>query len=104
MVESRNQIILTKNIKITDMGFLEKNLIPGEHGIVFIINTENEKDRAKVKRILLKMPEITNVTFDSEVFPEEMIVTTKKVLTIENMQKALIPYNFHALKKTLSGL
>ncbi|WP_158849243.1 heavy-metal-associated domain-containing protein [Algibacter sp. L1A34] len=85
------------------MGFLEKNLIPGIHGMVFTINTKNEKDRAKVKKVLLKMPEIADVIFNTEAYPEEMTVSTNKVIAVEKLQKALIPYSFHALRKTLTG-
>ena len=86
------------------MGFLENNLIPSTHGMVFTINTENEKDREKVKQILLKMPEVEHVKFDTTVYPNEMSVTTNEVLTVEELQIALIPHRFHALRKTLTGL
>lgn len=86
------------------MGFLETNLIPNIHGKVFTINTENEIDRAKVKQILSALPEIEKVEFNSVVYPNEMTISTKKVLAIEKFQKALIPHDFHALRKTLTGL
>ena len=86
------------------MGFLENNLIPNIHGMVFTINTENEIDRAKVKQILAALPEIEKVEFNIDVYPNEMTVSTKKVLAIGKFQQALIPHRFHALRKTLTGL
>ena len=103
MAKSNKLLILINNFKTTDMGFLENNLIPDHHGMVFTINTKNESDRARVKKVLLKLPEIEDVQFNDEPYPEEMTVTTNKVVDLKKIQNVLIPYSFHALRKTLTG-
>jgi len=86
------------------MGYLSKNIFPGEQGMVFTINTKNPKDMAKVKALLSKLNQIESVVFDQKAYPHEMTVNTVEVLKVEELQNALIPFGFHALPKTLPGL
>lgn len=86
------------------MGFLESNIVPGTHGMILTINTEGDEEITEVKRILSALPEVEKVQFNTAVYPNEMTVTTHEVLAVKQLQKALAPHHYHALRKTFGGL
>ncbi len=81
------------------MSYLTKNIIPGDHGKVFSTDAKKEKDLLKIKKAILKIPGIKDVHVDMGVFPIEIAIQTKSVVSVETVENEVKRFGFHAIPK-----
>ena len=83
------------------MSLLNENIIPGEHGKIFGTNANEEIELIEIKNKLLQMDGISDVQINNAIFPKEFTVFTNKVLTIEDVERAVKSIGYHAIPKAL---
>ena len=71
------------------MSLLNENIIPGEHGKTFGTNAIEETELIEIKSKLLKIDGINDVQINNSIFPKEFTVFTNKVISIEDIEKAV---------------
>ncbi len=86
------------------MGFLSKNVIPGNHGKVFGTNAERQEDLDKVVDTILSIDGIKNVIIDKEKFPKELKVLTSKMVKIKTIEDRVKVLGFHLIPTGLFEL
>ena len=86
------------------MGVIEENVIPGNHGKVFKVNIEDEFEFSDVQGTVMQLDGIKDVLFDDGVFPHEIIVHTKDLVKITDVQAAVKKHGFDAIPEGLFPL
>lgn len=86
------------------MSFISKNVIPGNHGKVFGTNATTEIEMARIQAAVADVEGVKEVIVNNTVFPKEFTVHTTKMLTVENIEQAVIETGFHAIPKNLFEL
>lgn len=81
------------------MSYLTKNIIPGEMGKVFSTNAREKKDLLKIKKALNNIPGIEDIQINLKVFPVEITIYTKSVVSIETVENEVKRFGFHAIPK-----
>jgi len=83
------------------MSLLTDNIIPGEHGKIFSTNANEEIELTEIKNKLLKIDGITDVLINNTIFPKEFTITTNKVISVEDVEKAVKAIGYHAIPKAI---
>ncbi|KQB44533.1 hypothetical protein RCH33_26 [Flavobacterium daejeonense] len=83
------------------MSLLNENIIPGEHGKTFGTNAIEETELIEIKSKLLKIDGINDVQINNSIFPKEFTVFTNKVISIEDIEKAVKSIGYHAIPKAI---
>ena len=83
------------------MSLLTDNIIPGGHGKVFGTNANKEIELIEIKNNLLKVDGIIDVHINNAIFPKEFTVFTSKVISIEDVERAVKSIGYHAIPKEL---
>ncbi len=83
------------------MSLLTNNIIPGEHGKIFGTNANEETELIEIKNKLLNLDGITEIEINTTIFPKEFTVFTSKVISIEEIEKAVKSIGFHAIPKEI---
>ena len=86
------------------MSLFSENVIPGNHGKVFTVNVEDQKEFETLQEALLKLDGIKDVMFNNDGYPPELTVHTDKLVKVEDVQAVIKEQGFHAVPKTLFGL
>ncbi len=86
------------------MSLFSENVIPGNHGKVFTVNADDQKEFEKIQEALLQLDGIKDVMFNNEDYPPELTVHTEKLVKVEDVQSIIKEQGFHAVPKTLFGL
>lgn len=86
------------------MSILTENIIPGNQGKVFETNAKEAKDLEQIKKRLLAMEGIKEITLNQDSFPKEFIVQTSQMVPIKDIEQAVISEGFHAIPKGLIEL
>lgn len=86
------------------MTIVSENVIPGNHGKVFGTNAENRTSLNNIKKAILRIDGIEDVSINEKVFPIEFTVHTSEVVSIKDIQKAAISVGFHVIPKGLFPL
>ncbi len=86
------------------MSLFSENVIPGNHGKIFTVNIEDQKEFEKIQEALLKLDGIKDVMFTNEEHPPEITVHTDKLVKVEDVQSVIKEQGFHAVPKSLFGL
>ena len=81
------------------MSLLSDNVIPGNHGKVFGTNATDRHSLELIKNAVLKIEGIKDVIINEDVFPREVTVYTSEVVTVNEIQDAIIVVGFHAIPK-----
>jgi hypothetical protein len=81
------------------MSYLTKNIIPGDYGKVFSTDAQKEKDLIKIKKAILKIPGIVEVDINTNVFPAEITIHSKFVVSTETVENEVKRFGFHAIPK-----
>ncbi len=74
------------------MSYLTKNIIPGDFGKVFVTDAKKEKDLDKISGI-------QDVIVDKSIFPVEIIIHSRSVVSVETVENEVIRFGFHAIPK-----
>ncbi|MES2238679.1 MAG: heavy-metal-associated domain-containing protein [Bacteroidota bacterium] len=83
------------------MSLLTDNIIPGEHGKVFGTNANEEIELIEIKNNLLKVDGVIEIQINNAIFPKEFTVFTNKVISIDEVEKAVKAIGYHAIPKAL---
>ena len=81
------------------MSYLTKNIIPGDFGKVFVTDAKKKKDLDKIQKAILKISGIQDVIVDKSIFPVEIIIHSKSVVSVETVENEVIRFGFHAIPK-----
>ena len=83
------------------MSLFSENVIPGYHGKIFATNAEYVSDLQRIKNEVMSIEGVKDVTYDSDVFPREFTVHTTKMVSVKDVEDAVIALGFHTVPKGL---
>jgi hypothetical protein len=83
------------------MSLLSENLIPGNHGKIFVTNAKDNTDLERIKNRILSLKGIKDVSLNSEVFPKELTIFTTKLVKVKDIEDVVMTTGFHAIPKGL---
>lgn len=86
------------------MSFLSDNVIPGNHGKVFETNATFKFDLNTIKRKVMTLDGIKDVSLNENVFPKEFTVITSKLINIKVIEDSVSSIGFHAIPKEMYPL
>lgn len=86
------------------MSLISENVIPGNHGKVFIIDINDRHEFEKVKEKILKIEGIRDVLYDDQSFPHEMTIHSQKLVNIKDIQDVVRDKGYHAVPASLFEL
>lgn len=86
------------------MSLLSENVIPGNHGKIFGTNAKEEQDLEKIKTKILSIDGIEDVIIDPEAYPNEFTIHTNKLVSVKDIEDAVISVGFHAIPKGIFEL
>ncbi len=86
------------------MGMIKDNVIPGDHGRVFMVDINNEKDFEEVREKILRIEGVKDVLYDAKVFPKEMTIHSLNLVKVTDIQDAVRQQGFHAVPAGLFQL
>jgi len=81
------------------MSLLSDNVIPGNHGKVFGTNATDHENLEKIKDAILVIDGIKDVIIKEDVFPRELTVHTTQLVSIKDIEDAVIKVGFHTIPK-----
>ena len=79
------------------MGFIEKNVIPGERGRVFGTDASRPRDFERIAEVLLRINGVTEVIWNHEIFPIEVTIKTDEIVSVEEIEKRVSGIGFHVI-------
>lgn len=81
------------------MSLLSENVIPGNHGKVFETNAKEHHSLEKIKAAIELLDGIKDVIIKEGVFPRELTVHTTQIVSVKDIEDAVIRVGFHAIPK-----
>lgn len=81
------------------MSILTENVIPGNHGKIFGTNAIKDLDLLEIKASLQKLDGIKDVILNTDVFPREFTVHTRKIVAVSTIENQVRSVGFHAIPK-----
>lgn len=81
------------------MSLLSENVIPGNHGKVFGTNAKEHSSLEKIKFAIEKIDGIKDVIVNEDVFPRELTVHTTQIVSVKEIEDAVIKVGYHAIPK-----
>ena len=85
------------------MSLLSENLIPGNHGKIFVTNAKDNTDLERIKNRILSLKGIKDVSLNSEVYPRELTIRTTKLVKIKDVEDIVLTTGFHIITKGVFG-
>jgi len=86
------------------MSLISENVIPGNHGKVFETNATDHEDLESIKTAILKVEGVKDVLVDEDAFPKTITIHTSELVSIKEIENAVIETGFHAIPKSLFEL
>lgn len=86
------------------MSLIGENVIPGNHGKIFIIDINDEHDFERVKEKILKLEGVKDVLYHHEIFPREMTIHSYNLVKVKDIQNTVRDKGFHAVPAGLFQL
>lgn len=86
------------------MSLLSENVIPGNHGKIFETNATEHKDLLKIKNAISNIYGVQDVLLDENVFPKKITIHTSSIVSVKDIEDAVIKTGFHAIPKSLFEL
>jgi len=86
------------------MSLISENVIPGNHGKVFGTNATSHDDLIKIQDAVQRVKGVKDVILKEEVFPREFTVHTIDIVTVKDIEEAVIGTGFHAIPKSTFSL
>jgi len=86
------------------MSLLSENVIPGNFGKIFEVNTIKSNQLELIKSVILKVQGVKNVIINEDILPREITVHTSSLVKIEDIEKEVIKTGFHAIPKSIFPL
>ncbi|MDN3664269.1 heavy metal-associated domain-containing protein [Algibacter miyuki] len=86
------------------MSLLSENVIPGNHGKIFETNATEHKDLLKIKNAISNIYGVQDVLLDEDVFPKKITIHTSSIVSVKDIEDAVIKTGFHAIPKSLFEL
>jgi hypothetical protein len=86
------------------MSLLSENVIPGNHGKIFGTNAKDGQDLEKIKTKVLSIDGIKDVIINTELYPKEFTIHTNKLVSVKDIENAVISAGFHAIPKDIFEL
>ncbi|NQX85764.1 MAG: heavy-metal-associated domain-containing protein [Flavobacteriaceae bacterium] len=86
------------------MSLLSENVIPGNHGKTFGTNAMSHSDLVKIKESISHIDGIKDVIIEEDKFPRDFIIHTNTLVSVKEIQDAVIKVGFHAIPKSLFEL
>lgn len=81
------------------MSILTENVIPGNHGRIFVTNASSDGKIEKMIPFLKEIDGIKDVIIVKGVFPREFIVHTSKLLNVVLIEDTVKRLGLHAIPK-----
>ena len=81
------------------MSLLSENVIPGNHGKVFGTNATDHESLEKIKAAVEVIDGIKDVIIKEDAFPRELTVHTTQIVSVKDIEDAVIKVGFHAIPK-----
>lgn len=82
------------------MSLISENIIPGAYGKTFVTNAKEHRNLEKIKKEILKVKGIKDVVVNEKVFPKQLEIHSKILVSVKKIEKAVISAGFHAIPKT----
>lgn len=86
------------------MSLLSENVIPGNHGKVFGTNAKENYNLETIKKAILKIKGIKDVIVNEDIYPREFTIHTSQIVSIKEIEDAVIAVGFHAIPKKIFPL
>lgn len=86
------------------MSLLSENVIPGNHGKTFGTNAMSHQDLVKIKESISHIDGIKDIIIEEDKFPRDFIIHTNAIVSVKEIQDAVIKVGFHAIPKSLFEL
>ncbi len=86
------------------MSLIGDNVIPGDHGRVFIVDINELRDFEEVKEKLLKIYGVKDVIYNHEIFPREITIHSYNLVKVKEIQDEVRHKGFHAVPAGLFQL
>jgi len=86
------------------MSYISDNVIPGNHGKVFGTNATSHDDLITIQTAVQKVKGIKDVIIKEDVFPRELTIHTVDVVSVKEIEDAVIAVGFHAIPKSTFSL
>jgi hypothetical protein len=83
------------------MSLESDNVIPGNHGKIFGTDAKNHQDLIKIKNAVSHIEGIKDIIIDEEKFPRCFTIHTNAIVSVKEIQDAVIRVGFHAIPKSL---
>jgi copper chaperone CopZ len=83
------------------MSLLSENVIPGNHGKIFETNAIQHTDLIKIKDAITNIDGIKDVVIEEDVFPKQLTIHTTFLVSVKDIEDAVIDTGFHAIPKSL---
>lgn len=81
------------------MNLLSENILPGDLGKTFLVNTNSQEDLTKIKDALTNLEQIDRVEFHAETYPVEISVFVNTLVPISLIEEKVFEIGCHALPK-----
>ncbi|MCG9792228.1 heavy-metal-associated domain-containing protein [Flavobacterium algicola] len=81
------------------MSLISNNIIPGSHGRIFGTNAKETSDLNTIKKSILTIEGIQEVTINEAIFPREITVYSSKLITVAEVEDKVKTTGFHAIPK-----
>jgi hypothetical protein len=81
------------------MSIEQENLFPGTKGMTFKTNVANEREFKELASSLQKLPEIKDITFNSEKMPHEITILVHEVISLHKLQDAARYIDYHLIPR-----
>lgn len=86
------------------MSLIGDNVIPGDHGRIFYVDINDERDFEEVKDKILKIKGVKDVLYNTEAYPREMTIHSLNLVKITEIQDTVRDKGFHAVPAGLFQL
>lgn len=86
------------------MSLIGENVIPGDHGKMFYVDINDERDFQEVKQKILKIEGVKDVLYNTEAYPSKMTIHSLNLVKVKDIQDAVREKGFHAVPAGLFQL
>ena len=86
------------------MSLLSENVIPGSYGKTFGTNAKTHQELVKIKESISHIDGIEEVIIEEDQFPRDFIIHTNAIVSVKEIQDAVVTAGFHAIPKSLFEL
>jgi hypothetical protein len=83
------------------MSLLSENVIPGNHGKVFSTNAKTEEGLTNIKNAVEALKGVKDCQLNTDVFPHEFTVHAIDIVSVKEVQDAVLTTGYHSVPKHL---